>query len=63
MLIRSSYQHDKMISAAARKIFEGEKLAPLKIVTEHQASWLLSVGEGFGKQQYRFAQFRNKIPR
>ena len=51
-----------MVSAAARKIFEGEKLAPIKKVTEDQAFWLLSVGEGFGKQQYRFAIFRNNIP-
>ena len=61
MLIRSSYQRDKMVSAAARKIYEGEKVAPIKKVSKDQASWLLSVGEGFGKQQYRFALFWIKI--
>ena len=62
MFIRSSYQHDRMVSAAAKKIYEGEKIAPLKKVTEDQASWLLSVGEGFGKQQYRFAFKKIRFP-
>ena len=43
-----------MVAASARKLYAGERLAPLKKVTEDQASWLLTVGEGFGKQQYRF---------
>ena len=45
-----------MVAASAKKLYAGERLAPVKKVTEDQASWLLTVGEGFGKQQYRFVQ-------
>ena len=43
-----------MVASSARKIYAGVKLAPLKKVSVDQASWLLSMGEGFGKLQYRF---------
>jgi hypothetical protein len=51
---RSSYQHSKKIAASARTIFEGGVVAPFKTVGNDLALWLASVGEGFGKLQYRY---------
>ena len=52
---RSSYQHNKTVAATAKKIFMGEKIGPIKQVSEDHALWLLTQGEGFGKLQYRSA--------
>ena len=56
-LVRSSYQHDKMIAATARKIFTGERVATMKKVPNDLALWLLVMGEGFVKVQYTFVKF------
>ena len=56
-MFRSSYQHDKMVAASAKKIFTGERLAPIKKVPNDLSLWLLVMGEGFGKMQYRFVNF------
>jgi len=50
---RSSYQHSKKIAASAKTIFSGKEIAPVKTVGLDQALWLLTLGEGFGKHQYR----------
>ena len=51
---RTSYQHSKTIAASAKTIFAGGVVAPLKTVGNDHALWLASVGEGFGKLQYRY---------
>ena len=53
---RSSYQHDKMVAASAKKIFTGERVAAMMKVPNDLALWLLVMGEGFGKVQYRFVK-------
>ena len=53
---RSSYQHSKKIAASAKTIFSGKEIAPVKTVGLDQALWLLTLGEGFGKHQYRYTQ-------
>ena len=45
------------MAASAKKIFAGEKLSPFKTVSVDHALWLIVMGEGFGKQQYRFVHF------
>ena len=50
---RSSYQHHKKIAATSRKIFTGEEVAPIKTVPKDQALWMITLGEGFGRKQYR----------
>ena len=51
---RSSHQHNKKVAATAKKIFTGEQVTPLKAVSSAHALWLITLGEGFGKKQYRY---------
>ena len=51
---RSSYQYSKKVAASAKTIFAGKEIAPVKTVGLDQALWLLTLGEGFGKHQYRY---------
>ena len=50
---RNAYQSDKLVAESARKIEAGETVAPRKMVELDHATWLVTLGEGFGKQQYR----------
>ena len=50
---RNAYQSDKLVAESARKIEAGETVAPRKMVNLDHATWLVTLGEGFGKQQYR----------
>ena len=50
---RNSYQQKKKIAATTKNIFSGKPVAAMKTVCKDQALWLLTLGEGFGKVQYR----------
>ena len=54
LLNRSSYQKFKKVAATSKKIFKGEEVAPVKTAGKDLALWLVTLGEGFGKKQYRF---------
>ena len=45
-----------MVAASAKKIFTGERVAAMMKVPNDLALWLLVMGEGFGKVQYRFVK-------
>ena len=45
---------DKVIAETARKIEAGETVAPRRVVSLDHATWLVTLGEGFGKQQFRY---------
>ena len=44
---------DKVVAETARKIEAGETVAPRRVVSLDHATWLVTLGEGFGKQQFR----------
>ena len=50
---RSSYQHSKVIAGTAKAMYAGKEIAKLPTVDKDLALWLSTVGEGFGKLQYR----------
>ena len=50
---RNTYQNDKKTAATARKISIGETVAPLQTVGADQCLFLLSLGEQFGREQWR----------
>ena len=50
---RSSYQQYKKVAATSKKIFAGQEVAPLRTVSNDMALWMITLGEGFGKRQYR----------
>ena len=43
-----------MIAGTAKALFSGREVAKLPTVDKDLALWLSSVGEGFGKLQYRY---------
>ena len=53
-LFRSSYQQSKKVYATAKKIYQGEEVTSVKSISKELALWLITLGEGFGRRQYRY---------
>ena len=53
VLHRLVYQTDKRLAETAKKIEEGESVQPRQTVSICHGIWLVTMGGGFGKKQYR----------
>ena len=53
-IFRSSYLQSKKVAATAKKIYLGEEVTAVKSISKELALWLITLGEGFGRRQYRY---------
>ena len=51
---RASYLFDKKLAETGRKIEQGEEVQPKKALNVDHATWLCTVGAGFGQKQWRY---------
>ena len=54
---RSSYIQSEKVAATAKKIYMGEEVSAVKSISKEHALWLITLGEGFGRRQYRYCWY------